>query len=576
MTNPNIYIYSTMVLLRGESLAFEGPLVYLTYIGVILFVGILCTAIANKLKIPNILFLILVGLFLGSVPYRGRQLIFFPEVFVASISILALAIIVFDSASRFKLREIKAYSFPALNLSIVFLVINLVVLSSFSYLIFREINSFWYALLFAAIMSGTDPSAVMLMFGKAKHKVLEVLEIESIINTPLIVLIPFIILDIQQSIGEEFIVSQIISQIGPFLQQIVTGIGTGILIGIVVFNFMRKVYSQTLSPLALVTAALLTYIIAENLGGNGVLAVTVMGLFFGNLYVKEKEHLTEYSSMFANSLEILVFVLVGLIIKGPFTFSFITRSLLLFAVYILLRFLSVSFAFRNQNYSIKQKIFMSLNVQKGIAVAVVVLTLSTLGISAMKPVLDLALIFMLYSIILATIAGKFVNLFLEFPPEEKVGKAVGKAKTEVTKAATKLEKALGKLEKTKVKAQEEIKEQEINKIIKKIKKGQKCSKISNILDFSHNHFLKFWFKGNQLKFGFIVRSTISGNNDSFSNIINFRHINSNTHILVYIAFILLSNPLSDCILKRKIKQSRRYSNMVLDINRIEHCTQKRS
>lgn len=395
-----------------DYLLVEGPLVYLTYVGIVLLIGILCTIIANKLNITNVLFLIVAGLVLGHVPFRGEPLIFFPDLFVTSIAILALVMIVFDSSSRFKLKEVRAYSLPALNLSIVFLFVNLVMLSTLAYFIFPEISIFWYALVFAAIMSGTDPAVVLLMFKNKKNNVLEILEIESIVNTPLTVLIPFIILDIQSSFGEEFIISQFVSQIGPFLQQIVSGIGAGILVGIVLFKFMRNEYSETLSPISLITGALFAYILAENLKGNGVLAVTVMGIFFGNLYVKEKGHLTEFSSMFANSLEVFVFVLVGLIISVPVNFHFLFKSLFLFLLYIMLRFLSINLAFRSQGFTIKQKIFMSLNIQKGISVAVVVLTLSTLGIPAIKPILDLSLLFMIYSIVLAIIVGKFAHHFL--------------------------------------------------------------------------------------------------------------------------------------------------------------------
>ena len=67
------------------------------------------------------------------------------------------------------------------------------------------------------------------------------------------------------------------------------------------FKAMKRTYSEVLSPVATITAALLSYILAENLGGNGVLAVTTLGVFFGTITVKKKVHLQEFSSMFANT-----------------------------------------------------------------------------------------------------------------------------------------------------------------------------------------------------------------------------------------------------------------------------------
>ena len=77
---------------------------YLTYIAIILLLGIICTIISNKIKIPNILLLIIVGMILSKFSYNGQVLIAFPSVFLTSIGILALVMIIFDSASRFKLR----------------------------------------------------------------------------------------------------------------------------------------------------------------------------------------------------------------------------------------------------------------------------------------------------------------------------------------------------------------------------------------------------------------------------------------------------------------------------------------
>ena len=176
---------------------------------------------------------------------------------------------------------------------------------------------------------------------------------------------------------------------------------------------MSKQYSERLSPVAIVTAALLTYILAENLGGNGVLAVTTLGLFFGNIYIKEKKQLHEFSGMFANALEIFVFVLVGLMVAIPFTSEFFIRSFFLFIVYLFIRFIALSLTFpRAKQYTNKEKLFMTLNAPKGIAVAVIVFTLATKNIEGLKTMLDLSLAFVLYSIILSTIVTRFSKFFI--------------------------------------------------------------------------------------------------------------------------------------------------------------------
>ncbi|MBW2975957.1 cation:proton antiporter [Candidatus Woesearchaeota archaeon] len=399
-------------------------LVFLTYLAVILLIGLLTSILSQRFRIPNILLLLIIGIGLGRMEYKGGPLIYFPELFLTSISILALVMIVFDSASRFKLKRFDYFSLKTLWLSFVFLVFNLIFLTVFTMLIFK-VESVFLALIFSAVMSGTDPAAVLTMLKNASNKVFEFLEFESLLNTPLIVLLPFIILELKMTLKDGIIISTFLEQIVPLLQQFVVGIGSGVLIGLVMFKFMRKTYSIVLSPLAVITSALLAYIIAENLEGNGVLAVMSMGLLFGNLYVKQKFQLQEFALVFSNSLEILVFVLIGLIISIPFSLGFFIKSLMLFVIYLLIRFSSISASLRGMNFTLREKIFMSLNVQKGIAVAVVVFSFATLNIEGMQTILNLVLAFMLYSIILSTVVLRLVRFFVVEVKEEKEEKGKG-------------------------------------------------------------------------------------------------------------------------------------------------------
>ena len=387
-------------------------LLLLTYLAVILLIGLLTSIVSQKFRIPNILLLLLIGIVLGRIDYKGGPLIEFPEIFMTGISILALVMIVFDSSSRFSLKKVDYFSLHTLWLSIVCLVFNLIFLTAFTMLIFG-IKSVFLALMFAALMSGTSPAVVLSMFKNVKNKVFEFLSLESLLNTPLVVLIPFIILDLKTTLKDELVIETFIDQFVPLLQQFVVGIGAGVLIGLIMFKFMRKAYSAVLSPLAVITSALLAYIIAENLGGNGVLAVTSMGLLFGNVYLKQKFQLREFASVFSNSLEILVFVLIGIVIAIPFSTDFIVRSLLLFLLYLLIRFGSIIFSLRGMDFTLKEKIFMSLNAQKGIAVAVVVFSLAHLGIGGIGIVLNLSLAFMLYSIVLSSVVLRIAKFFIK-------------------------------------------------------------------------------------------------------------------------------------------------------------------
>jgi NhaP-type Na+/H+ or K+/H+ antiporter len=375
-----------------------------------LLLGIFCTIIAKKIRFPNVLLLILLGLALSRIEYRGEPLMTFSPEFTTSLGILALVIIVFDSTSRLKIKEFDEFALSALKLTLVVLIVNLALLSLFTFFIAGV--PVVIALLFSALMSGTAPDIVLPLLGEAKHKAIELLKIEAIINTPIIVIVPFVIVDFIQSVEVQFLMSKFIEQIGPFFQQIVTGIGAGILVGLIVFKVMRKYYAAKLSPIAVIASALIAYVLAENLGGNGVLAVTTMGLFFGSIYVKQKEELQEFSSIFSNALEILIFILIGFIIKVPFTVDFFWRSFLLFAIYLGLRFTIIKTMFSNE-YKLREKLFVTLNCPKGIAVAVVVFLLVTIPEVASSGMADFVLAFMLYSIVFSSVTARFSRFLIK-------------------------------------------------------------------------------------------------------------------------------------------------------------------
>ncbi len=378
-------------------------LTILTIIGVLLLIGILISIVSAKIKVPSILLLLLVGVFAGNILYKGQPIIDLPPLFLTGIGILALIMIVFDSCAKLNIKEMEKYSVPALKLAMTFLVLNAIFLSIATFFIYGTTVQF--AILFAVLMSGTAPDVVLSMLSTTKNKVVEILEMEAIINTPLTVLLPFMILEFGEIVNVKFLFTKTVEQITPFLTQIIVGIGAGMLIGIVLFEVMKNKYSEKLSPLAIITAALVTYVLAENLSGNGVVAVTTLGFFFGTLQVKRKISLLGFESVFSNSLRILVFILLGTIIQIPLTFDFFIKSLSIFLIFLVIRFITIMITFGE--YELKERIFMTLSVSKGIAVAVVTFFLITYNLEGMREILNLALMFILYSILVSSITAWF-------------------------------------------------------------------------------------------------------------------------------------------------------------------------
>lgn len=206
--------------------------------------------------------------------------------------------------------------------------------------------------------------------------------------------------------------------------KLIVGLGAGIFVGLILFKIVQRAYAEVYSPLAVIVAALLAYVLAENLGGSGVLSVTALGLFFGNVYVKEKSTLLTIEGVLTKALFIFVFILIGLIIKIPYTQEFFMMSGLLFLAYLIVRFFAVILVTHSEHYHLKEQLFMTLNVPKGIATAAVVFILAVLKIEGMQTVLDLTFTFLLYSVILSSLVTLASGWFLADPekPKKKVAK----------------------------------------------------------------------------------------------------------------------------------------------------------
>ncbi len=392
------------------------PLIVLVYLGVILLFGILALTIARKFHLPHALLLVIIGAVLGHIRYGGATIVEFPEVFLTTLGTLALIMVLFDSTSRFRLKRFDDYSVGALKITFLFLIISVPVFVIAAHLVFGAPPGL--AFVFAVLMVGTSPDIVPAILERRKSRILEFLRVESIFNASLAILLPFIILDLTQrvSIVDGSLPENLIAHVLAFLLQLAVGLGAGILVAIIMFKAMRHQYSKTLSPLAVIVSVILSYVLAESLGGNGLLAILALGLFFGHANLKEKETLVVFGSHVRSALEVLVFVLIGIMIDVPLSLDFFFKSFGLFVLLLTLRFLVLLIGIRRtplEDSTFKEHLFMAFNAPKGIATAVVVFLLSTIRLEGMAIILGLALAMIVYSIIIAGVAGSLRSFFCE-------------------------------------------------------------------------------------------------------------------------------------------------------------------
>ncbi|MFQ5800808.1 MAG: cation:proton antiporter [Candidatus Hydrothermarchaeales archaeon] len=292
--------------------------VIVSYFSFLLGFGVLVANIMKKVRIPDTFLLLLVGLICGPTIWKNpavAQYINLTIVDVDAMSVvpdflrtLALVLIVFTGAFNLNFDELKRFSDVSVNLAFVLVFLNIVILGGAAKLIFGL--SWIPALLIGAIISGTDASVVFTFEEPLKKygNILTVLKVESILNSPLSVLIPLLLLDLLQlSPGTVLAPGVYISQ---FWQMIVAGIGSGVVIGLGISKIISRMVREY-SSLLIISIALLTFGLSEAVGGSGMLGVAVAGFIIGNLGFKHKERVKEFQSEFSDMLRISVFTLLG-------------------------------------------------------------------------------------------------------------------------------------------------------------------------------------------------------------------------------------------------------------------------
>ena len=382
----------------------------LAYIAMILLIGTLSSVLAYTLKTSDIFILLLTGMI-----FSGLGLLTFDKELIIIISILALIFVVFNSSFKFNIKELKKHFFDALKLNISYFILCMVFLTIAVIYIFNlswTFNSLLLASLFSVLAYGTDPIVILSFFQGSKNKIVEIMEIESIINTPITVIVSFLILT--SLAGPKFqLITQVTNPFISFVQSIIVGILVAVIIGWIVIAILKNNYFGDLTHLGILTSAIIVYVGSEYLGGSGVLSIAIFGLLFGNSHISHLVEIERFESILTNSIKILTFMLLGtIIIISP---EYIIKGTLIFIIYLIIRLISVIITFPKEKMGIRKILFITLNVPKGVDVDVILLLIISIytGIRNIEIVINLTMLMIIYTIALSSITSQFSSYFLK-------------------------------------------------------------------------------------------------------------------------------------------------------------------
>lgn len=206
---------------------------------------------------------------------------------------------------------------------------------------------FIYCLLFGALISPTDPVAVLSILKQANvSKSLETkVAGESLFNDGMAVVVFTVVL--QLAIGKEVTLNM--ESIGLLLlKEAGGGLLLGIVLGWITSRLMREVDDYIISVLVTLSVVMGGYLIARQMHISGPLTMVAAGLFMGNFNVKFKmksvtqDYLIKFWELIDEILNAVLFLFIGfelLMIKD--LSHYMIPGLLAIAVVLLARFISI-------------------------------------------------------------------------------------------------------------------------------------------------------------------------------------------------------------------------------------------
>jgi len=306
---------------------------------VLLVVSTATFFLAKRTKLPYTVLLVAVGLIL--VPIAALKPFHFLETFTltpALLFYLLLPTLIFESAYNMSIRKVYENKWSITILSVVSLLVSALVISGTLYAIFTFLLGievpFLLWLLFGALISATDPVAVLALFKEygAPRRLTLLFEGESLFNDGTAVAFFFVLLSViaLPVIDPTVIASGVLT----FVFMVVGGIIFGIVMGGIFSKMIEKASTHEFVAISLmIVSAHLTFIftdlISEHLAHategliklSPIISTTLAAMVIGNygrfkVSPKADEFVEKFWGQFAFLANSLVFILIGLLFAG--------------------------------------------------------------------------------------------------------------------------------------------------------------------------------------------------------------------------------------------------------------------
>lgn len=365
--------------------------------GILLLISLLSIRVTKKVQVPLLIMFLFIGIAAGSEGIGG---IYFDDAKITQdIGNIALLFILFAGALETKKSDATMALYPSGILATAGVFFTAMLAALIAYVL-TSLN-LKESLLFGAIVSSTDAAAVISMLGGSnlKKKIRTVIEIESGSNDPMAYALILFILSMFGA-GEK---TSIFWGVIFLFRQIIFGALMGIIFGKISLPLGKilKIEREEFLTIHLIAMLFICFAGTNLIGGNGFLAIYLMGILVGNEHFDFRMNCIKNMRVASWLMQITMFIILGLLVFPSQLKAVVIRgSILAIMVTIVARMIVVFALMTPFKYSRKEKFFMSWAGLKGAVPIIFSTNAITAGIDNSQVIFNMVFYMVVFSVMI--------------------------------------------------------------------------------------------------------------------------------------------------------------------------------
>ena len=365
--------------------------------GILLLISLLSIRVTKKVQVPLLILFLFIGIAAGSEGIGG---IYFDDAKITQdIGNVALLFILFAGALETKKSDATMALYPSGILATAGVFFTAMLAALIAYVL-TSLN-LKESLLFGAIVSSTDAAAVISMLGGSnlKKKIRTVIEIESGSNDPMAYALILFILSMFGA-GEK---TSIFWGIIFLFRQIIFGALMGIIFGKISLPLGKilKIEREEFLTIHLIAMLFICFAGTNIIGGNGFLAIYLMGILIGNEHFDFRMNCIKNMRVASWLMQITMFIILGLLVFPSQLKAVVIRGSILAIMITIVARMAVVFTLMSPfKYSKKEKFFMSWAGLKGAVPIIFSTNAITAGIENSQVIFNMVFYMVVFSVMI--------------------------------------------------------------------------------------------------------------------------------------------------------------------------------